>query len=490
MKSFIFSVPVLAFFGLLSSAAPLLQLAGPPLPTTAPLANERPLLMAYYPDWASYSLPPEKIDFTRFDWIDFAFGLPDKSFALTWDDPVNAPALLQRLVTSAHDAGRYVKLSIGGWTGSQHFSAAVATEESRKEFSSTISDAYTRFSLDGIDIDWEYPGQQGNAGNGVSPSDTSNFLLFLQLLRRVLPQSAKITAATQTVPFAGSNGIPLQDVSEFAKVLDWVVLMNYDVWGSSSNPGPNAPLEDGCKNSSIPSATAHSAVLAWKAAGFASSQLVLGVPAYAYISRSTASTLRQKRTVAASRNVRVLNDAGGFESGQVRFRDLIKQGALVRTNRVFESSSSASGTDDGFGNSPGQEIDDSDCAGAEDDEDDVQELTFSLSPAGGLMVNPVDGDRSSAGSLVSTPPPPNVFTVASFEGAGGFSRLWDVCSSTPFLRSESAQQIITFDDPQSLGLKAAWVKEAGILGVNVFDVHGDTDDWDLVDSLRRGLGII
>jgi chitinase len=96
-------------------------------------------------------------------------------------------------------------------------------------------EAYNHFSLDGIDIDWEYPGQQGNAGNGASASDTTNFLLFLQLLRRVLPPSAKITAATQTLPFAGPNGLPLQDVSQFAKVLDWVVLMNYDVWGCTTH---------------------------------------------------------------------------------------------------------------------------------------------------------------------------------------------------------------------------------------------------------------
>ena len=115
---FIISVPVLVFFGLLSSAAPLLHVAGPPA-STAPSANKRPLVMAYYPDWASYSLPPEKIDFARFDWIDFAFALPDQSYALTWDDPVNAPALLERLVASAHSAGKCVKLSIGGWTGSQ-----------------------------------------------------------------------------------------------------------------------------------------------------------------------------------------------------------------------------------------------------------------------------------------------------------------------------------------------------------------------------------
>ncbi|KAF9653393.1 glycoside hydrolase [Thelephora ganbajun] len=435
MKLFIISVPVLVFFGLLSYAAPLLHVAGPPATalSTAPFPNERSLVMAYYPDWASYSLPPEKIDFERFDWIDFAFALPDQSFALTWDDPVNAPALLQRLVAAAHDAGRYVKLSVGGWTGSQHFSAAVATEGNRKKFASNILDAYDRFSLDGIDIDWEYPGQQGNAGNGVSSSDTENFLLFLQHLRRVLPPSAKITAATQTVPFAGSNGRPLQDMSEFAK--------------------------DRHGNSSIPSANTHSA----------------------------------KHTLDTSVlvNVWVLNDAAGTDNGQVQLRDLIKQGVLTRINRVLQSSPPSGTEGESFGNPADPETDidiDTDCAGVEEYEDDGKQLTLSLSPAGRLMVTPVVD--LYPGSPASPPPLPNVFTAAVFEGTGGFTRHWDLCSSTPFLRSEFAEQIITFDDPQSLGLKAAWTKEAGLLGVNIFDVHGDTDDWDLVDSLRKGLGII
>lgn len=78
-----------------------------------------PLVMAYYPDWAGESLPPEKVDFSRFDWVDFAFGLPDETFALTWDNPDVAPDLLKRLVTTAHEAGKHVKLSVGGWTGSK-----------------------------------------------------------------------------------------------------------------------------------------------------------------------------------------------------------------------------------------------------------------------------------------------------------------------------------------------------------------------------------
>jgi len=238
-----------------------------------------------------------------------------------------------------------------------------------------------------------------------------------------------------------------------------------------------------CKNSSIPSANAHSAVLAWKAAGFAPSQIVLGVPAYAYISRSSASSLRQKRTLDGSANVRVVNGAGGTDTGQVHFRDLITQGVLARINRAPQSSSSATDTEP-LGNLPDPETDidiDEACAGVEDYEDDEKQLTFSLSPAGELMV---------AVDAPSPVPTTHAFTAALFDGAGGFTRHWDACSSTPFLRSEFAEQIITFDDPQSLGLKAAWAKEAGILGVNIFDVHGDTDDWDLVDSLRKGLGII
>lgn len=78
-----------------------------------------PLLMGYYPDWAGDGFPPEKIDFSRFDWIDFAFAIPDENFTLTWDDPVYAPDLLRRVVSLAHAQDKKVKLSVGGWTGSK-----------------------------------------------------------------------------------------------------------------------------------------------------------------------------------------------------------------------------------------------------------------------------------------------------------------------------------------------------------------------------------
>lgn len=74
-------------------------------------------------------------------------------------------------------------------------------------------------------------------------------------------------------------------------------------------------------------------------------------------------------------------------------------------------------------------------------------------------------------------------------GYSGFARQWDGCSNTPYLRGGSAKQVVSYDDPQSLEMKGMFAKEAGLLGVNMFDVHGDTDHWDLTDAIRRGLGL-
>ena len=90
-----------------------------PSPSPKAPSNIRPQVMAYYPDWTAEAFPPERVDFNRFDWIDFAFAVPTEDFTLAWDGSDNAPELLQRLVTNAHQNGKHVKLSVGGWTGSK-----------------------------------------------------------------------------------------------------------------------------------------------------------------------------------------------------------------------------------------------------------------------------------------------------------------------------------------------------------------------------------
>jgi chitinase len=105
----------------------------------------------------------------------------------------------------------------------------VKTDLNRQSFAKSIADLYSQYHLDGIDIDWEYPGQ--HPLDYVDPGDTANFLEFLKLLRHILPPTARISAAVQTTTFVGADGQPMDDLRAFADVLDWVLLMNYDTWG-------------------------------------------------------------------------------------------------------------------------------------------------------------------------------------------------------------------------------------------------------------------
>jgi hypothetical protein len=79
-----------------------------------------PLMMAYYPTWVANVFPPERIDFSRLDWIDFAFAVPNDNYSLDWDGSDMAPNILTRLVALAHQHGKKVKLSVGGWGGSKY----------------------------------------------------------------------------------------------------------------------------------------------------------------------------------------------------------------------------------------------------------------------------------------------------------------------------------------------------------------------------------
>lgn len=43
----------------------------------------------------------------------------------------------------------------------------------------------------------------------------------------------------------------------------------------------------------------------------------------------------------------------------------------------------------------------------------------------------------------------------------------------PFLRNPSSNQVITYDDPDSLSLKGQFVKQSAMAGVNVWEISGD-----------------
>ncbi|GAA5927503.1 hypothetical protein JCM3775_006001 [Rhodotorula graminis] len=474
----------------------------------------------YYPDWVQDVMPPEKLNYKMFDLINYAFALPTSDYLVTLPD--YSGSILKRVVKMAHGNNTRVNIAVGGWTDSVYFSGAVATSSRRAKFVQSIVDIVNKYDLDGVDIDWEYPGTNGADGNQVSSSDTANMLKFLQALRAALPQKLLSTCTTQSA-YVGADGSPLTDVSAFAKVLDHILVMNYDVWGASSTPGPNAPLRDDCPGSLQPGANMQSAIDTWTKAGMPASKILMGIPAYGYVSSSSATSLIHKRdevpTTGLSnrhlanmrRDERYMSEGHRwYLDGQAkaearrRARRALKRSerkaateALAKRGSVIVCPNDHSGkpcagvtgqdisgidwnplsTNSTGGGSPGGSGDGVFQPG----HGPGKVGTGSLSGLEGNQIQFVD--LINYGVIVKDP------TTLEFVGTNGYTRKWDTCSSTPFLYNKSRKVVITYDDPHSLGLKGALAADQKIGGMLMWDLSGDTLDFQLTQSYRSAMGL-
>ncbi|KIY48965.1 glycoside hydrolase [Fistulina hepatica ATCC 64428] len=178
-----------------------------------------------------------------------------------------------------------------------------------------------------------------------SSQDSGNFLQFLQALRSALGPRKIISAAVTHLPWRGSDGRPMSDVSDYAAELTYLNIMNYDVNDPSSDPtpSPNAPLGNHCGNSSQPEANASAALASWTSAGFPAHKLVLGLAIYGYVYQSTRTTLSQVvRPPRMTRPCRLLGFSGCVTDGsgdlssmfgrQIPFLQLIDAGVLYRAD--------------------------------------------------------------------------------------------------------------------------------------------------------------
>lgn len=84
-----------------------------------------------------------------------------------------------------------VMIACGGWGGSGGFSEMARSPENRKKFMDSVVDFIKRNKLDGLDIDWEYPGMPG-AGNPYIPEDKENFTALMCELREAMDEPGKV----------------------------------------------------------------------------------------------------------------------------------------------------------------------------------------------------------------------------------------------------------------------------------------------------------
>lgn len=234
-------------------------------------------IIVYYPEWKENVLPISKIPWNYITHINYAFANVEKNGTVNGYNNV----LLNELSQECKKNNVSLFLSIGGWTYSKYFSIVTSNENYSNKFIENIKNITEEYDLDGIDIDWEYPGEQGCSLNNVdSINDTKNLLNFLKNLKNKL-NSRKISMAVKVLTWMENNeriNNKTENI-ENIKYLDWINIMAYDINGNwSISTGPNSPFKKG--NISVDVSSVVDSVNNWKQLGFKNNQINIGIPFY------------------------------------------------------------------------------------------------------------------------------------------------------------------------------------------------------------------
>jgi chitinase len=271
-------------------------------------------VVGYYPGWKHESFPVSKVDAGKLTMALYAFvdlcwdgrhGNSDPSVndvapcqapqngALAWRNEAEDGANLRALVAlkKAHPQFKVV-ISVGGWNWSNRFSNVAASAPARASFIASSLAAMRRYGLDGIDLDWEYPGEAGvpcAAGEVCArPEDRQNFIALARELRAAFDAAGRQDGRHYSITIAaGGNSNYVGDgawVKELAQSLDWINIMAYDYhmpW--EKNTGHHAALFADAKDPATANGFyASRSVERYLGAGVAADKLVLGVPFYGY----------------------------------------------------------------------------------------------------------------------------------------------------------------------------------------------------------------
>ncbi len=202
-------------------------------------------VIAAYVFTQGLALTPGEIDARKLTRVNYAFANIAEG-RIVEGAPADAANLAALTALKKDNPHLTVLVSVGGWLWSGGFSDAALTAASRAVFIDSVEAFITRYHLDGLDIDWEYPGMSG-AGHAFRPEDKQTYTLLLKELRRRFDKIAGelhhplyLTIATG----ASQEFLEHTEMGEVAKYVDTVNLMAYDYYepGGDKTTGNHAPL--------------------------------------------------------------------------------------------------------------------------------------------------------------------------------------------------------------------------------------------------------
>jgi chitinase len=242
-------------------------------------ASKKKVVIGYVPGFRGV-FDASAVDADKLTHINYAFVNVKDSMA--WLTNIATDTINFRKLNDLKKLNPDLKLmiSIGGWSWSENFSDAVLTPSSRKKFAYSGAMIVDQYNLDGIDIDWEYPGLVGE-DNVFRPEDKQNFTLMFQSIREALDSLSQKTAKHYDVSTAipcFNEFINVTEMGKASQYLDYVNLMAYDFYVNGVNAGHHSNLypSESYENEN----SADKAIKEYLKTGVPSEKLVLGIPFY------------------------------------------------------------------------------------------------------------------------------------------------------------------------------------------------------------------
>jgi len=267
MKNVIYSIPFL-----LCSAALAIPLHFK--------KKKKPVIIGYVGGFRGL-IATDSVDVWRLSHINYAFVDIRDNRAWLHNEATDTTNLRKLSELKKINPDLKILISIGGWTWSKNFSEAVLSDTSTQNFASSAVSIVSKYNLDGIDIDWEYPGMIGDS-NVYRPEDKGHYTILFKDLRQGLDSLADITRMKYYVTTAvgGSQQyIHHTEIDKVQQYTDYINVMSYD-YASGSDPISSHHTNLYVSSNDSNQYSAHRSIQAFIAAGVPPDKIVIGIAFY------------------------------------------------------------------------------------------------------------------------------------------------------------------------------------------------------------------
>lgn len=224
---------------------------------------------------------PAQVDVTKLTHINYAFANivnGNAQFELDTD----STKITSLMALKKKNPDLKILYSVGGWVWSNQFSHVAAIEPSRKKFANSCVQLMKKYGFDGVDLDWEYPGQRGE-DNAFRPSDKENFTLLLKTIREALEEQGHKDNVHYLLTIASGADqayIDHTDLGKAQEYLDFINVMCYDFYhGWYFQTGHHANLYPSNKEK-FEGNSGQQAITRHLKAGVPANKLIMGIPFY------------------------------------------------------------------------------------------------------------------------------------------------------------------------------------------------------------------